>query len=84
MSSSTVSEGVERGDAALAGRCWKLSDGLEVWSVSRARLEVYCRLPPAFRAGTFELSGRGATEYREDGEAVVRTLRGGPEIIFEL
>lgn len=79
---------VERGDAALAGRCWKLSDGLEVWSVLYEHgSEVYyadCR--PAFRSRYVRVVGPWElTEYREDGEAVVRgTLRGGPEIIFEL
>ncbi|HKY03728.1 MAG TPA: hypothetical protein VJQ56_02495, partial [Blastocatellia bacterium] len=24
---------IHRGDASLHGRCWKLGDGLEVWSV---------------------------------------------------
>ncbi|HSO76351.1 MAG TPA: hypothetical protein VLU47_16075 [Blastocatellia bacterium] len=79
---------VERGDAALDGRCWKLCDGLEVWSVLYEHgAEVYyadCR--PAFRSRYVRVVGPWElTEYQEDGEAVVRgTLRGGPEIIFEL
>jgi hypothetical protein len=79
---------VERGDAALDGRCWKLSDGLEVWSVLYEHgAELYyadCR--PAFRSRYVRVVGPWElTEYQEDGEAVVRgTLRGGSEVIFEL
>ncbi len=79
---------VERGDAALDGRCWKLSDGLEVWSVLYEHgAEVYyadCR--PAFRSRYVRVVGPWElTEYQEDGEVVVRgTLRGGQEITFEL
>ncbi|HWO00953.1 MAG TPA: hypothetical protein VNS63_16960 [Blastocatellia bacterium] len=79
---------VERGDAALDGRCWKLGDGLEVWSVlyEHGAEAYYADCRPAFRSRyvrvvlPWEL-----TEYQEDGEAVVRgTLQGGPEVIFEL
>lgn len=79
---------VERGDAALAGRCWKLGDGLEVWSVLYERgAEVYyadCR--PAFRSRYVRVVAPWElTEYQEDGEAIVRgTIQGGPEVIFEL
>lgn len=79
---------VERQDAALDGRCWKLGDGLEIWSVLYEHgAEVYyadCR--PAFRSRYVRVVGPWElTEYQEDGEAVVRcTIHGGPEIIFEL
>jgi hypothetical protein len=79
---------VEREDAALDGRCWKLGDGLEVWSVLYEHgSEVYyadCR--PAFRSRYVRVVGPWElTEYQEDGEAVVRcTVSEGPEIIFEL
>jgi hypothetical protein len=79
---------VERQDAALDGRCWKLGDGLEIWSVLYEHgSEVYyadCR--PAFRSRYVRVVGPWElTEYQEDGEAVVRcTIHGGPEIIFEL
>ncbi|MEK6303847.1 MAG: hypothetical protein AABO41_24350 [Acidobacteriota bacterium] len=79
---------VERQNAALDGRCWKLGDGLEIWSVLYEHgAEVYyadCR--PAFRSRYVRVLGPWElTEYQEDGEAVVRgAIRGGPEIIFEL
>lgn len=79
---------VERQDAALDGRCWKLGDGLEIWSVLYEHgAEVYyadCR--PAFRSRYVRVVGPWElTEYQEDGEAVVRcTISGGPEIVFEL
>src|SRR6185295_19669687 len=79
---------VERDNAALDGRCWKLGDGLEIWSVLYEHgAEVYyadCR--PAFRSRYVRVLGPWElTEYQEDGEAVVRgAIRGGPEIIFEL
>jgi uncharacterized protein DUF3881 len=78
----------ERGDAALHGRCWKVGDGLEVWSILYERGDdmYYADCRPAFRSRyvrkflPWEL-----VEYDEDGEAIVR---GGalesPEIVFEL
>jgi hypothetical protein len=78
----------QRGDAALHGRCWKLGNGLEVWSILYERgAEMYyadCR--PAFRSRyvrtvlPWEL-----VEYDEDGEAIVRGgVPGAPEVVFEL
>jgi Domain of unknown function, E. rectale Gene description (DUF3881) len=78
----------QRGEAALHGRCWKIGDGLEVWSIVYERgSELYyadCR--PAFRSRyvrtvlPWEL-----VEYDEDGEAIVRgRLPGAPEVVFEL
>jgi hypothetical protein len=79
---------VERGEAALHGRCWKVGDGLEVWSVLyETGTDLYyadCR--PAFRSryvrtiGPWEL-----IEYDEDGEAIVRgSIEGTSEVVFEL
>ena len=78
----------QRGEAALHGRCWKIGDGLEVWSIVYERgSELYyadCR--PAFRSRyvrtvlPWEL-----VEYDEDGEAIVRgRVPGAPEVVFEL
>lgn len=78
----------QRGEAALHGRCWKLGDGLEVWSILYEHgAELYyadCR--PAFRSRyvrtvlPWEL-----VEYDEDGEAIVRGgVPGAPEVVFEL
>jgi Domain of unknown function, E. rectale Gene description (DUF3881) len=78
----------QRGEASLHGRCWKIGDGLEVWSIVYERgSELYyadCR--PAFRSRyvrtvlPWEL-----VEYDEDGEAIVRgRLPGAPEVVFEL
>ena len=79
---------VQRGEAALHGRCWKLGDGLEVWSIlyeSGADL-YYADCRPAFRSRyvrtvlPWEL-----VEYDEDGEAIVRgAVPGVPEVVFEL
>jgi hypothetical protein len=79
---------VERGDAALHGRCWKVGDGLEIWSVLyETETDLYyadCR--PAFRSryvrtiGPWEL-----IEYDEDGEAIVRgAIEGTTDVVFEL
>ncbi|SRR6266404_1466999 len=79
---------VDRGDAALHGRCWKVGDGLEVWSVlyEKGADLYYADCRPAFRSryvrtiGPWEL-----IEYDEDGEAIVRgSLDGTTEVIFEL
>ena len=78
----------QRGEAALHGRCWKLGDGLEVWSILyELGSDLYyadCR--PAFRSRyvrtvlPWEL-----VEYDEDGEAIVRGgVPGAPELVFEL
>ncbi|HXI88593.1 MAG TPA: DUF3881 family protein [Blastocatellia bacterium] len=78
----------QRGDAALHGRCWKLGDGLEVWSIlyERGADLYYADCRPAFRSRyvrtvlPWEL-----VEYDEDGEAIVRGgVPGAAEIVFEL
>jgi hypothetical protein len=78
----------ERGDAALHGRCWKLGDGLEVWSIlyERGADLYYADCRPAFRSRYVrKILPWELVEYDEDGEAIVRgSARGAPEIIFEL
>lgn len=77
-----------RGDAALHGRCWKIGDGLEVWSILYQRgSELYytdCR--PAFRSRYVRrLEPWELVEYDEDGEAIVRgLLNGSRDVVFEL
>jgi hypothetical protein len=79
---------IHRGDATLHGRCWRLGDGLEVWSIvyDGAAQLYYADCRPAFRSRyvrtvyPWEL-----IEYDEDGEAIVRgRIRDGAEVIFEL
>ncbi|HJQ68927.1 MAG TPA: DUF3881 family protein [Blastocatellia bacterium] len=79
---------VHRGDVTLHGRCWKLSEGLEVWSIlyERAAEIYYADCRPAFRSRyVHHVQPWELIEYDEDGEAIVRgLLPGGAEIIFEL
>ena len=79
---------IHRGDATLHGRCWRLGEGLEVWSIvyDGAAQLYYADCRPAFRSRyvrtvyPWEL-----IEYDEDGEAIVRgRIRDGVEVIFEL
>jgi hypothetical protein len=77
-----------RGNATLHGRCWKLGNGLEIWSiVYECAPELYyadCR--PAFRSRYVRtIMPWELIEYDEDGEAIVRgCIQGGPDVIFEL
>jgi len=79
---------VYRADITLHGRCWKLGDGLEVWSVLyESPSELYyadCR--PAFRSRyVYNIQPWEMAEYCEDGEAIVHgRLCPGPEVFFEL
>jgi hypothetical protein len=79
---------VYRADITLHGRCWKLGDGLEVWSVIyESPSELYfadCR--PAFRSRyVYSIQPWEMAEYCEDGEAIVHgKLCPGPDIFFEL
>ena len=65
----------QRGESALHGRCWKLGDGLEVWSIlyeSGAEL-YYADCRPAFRSRYVRtILPWELVEYDEDGEAIVR------------
>jgi hypothetical protein len=77
-----------REDAALLGRCWKIGDGLEVWSIlyQRGSQLYYADCRPAFRSRYVRrLEPWELVEYDEDGEAIVRgLLSGSREIVFEL
>ena len=77
-----------RGDAALHGRCWKIGDGLEVWSIlyQRASELYYADCRPAFRSRYVRrLEPWELVEYDEDGEAIVRgRLSGSRDVVFEL
>src|SRR5215467_11042134 len=79
---------VYRADITLHGRCWKVGDGLEVWSVLyESPSELYyadCR--PAFRSRyVYNIQPWEMAEYCEDGEAIVHgRLCPGPEVFFEL
>jgi hypothetical protein len=77
-----------RGAATLHGWCWKIGDGLEIWSViyehDQDMCQVDCR--PAFRGRyVHHIQPWELIEFDEDGEALVRGgLADGTEIIFEL
>jgi hypothetical protein len=78
----------QRGDAALHGRCWKLGEGLEVWSIvyERGADLYYADCRPAFRSRYVRtILPWELVEYDEDGEAIVHgAVLGAPEIVFEL
>src|SRR6185436_13015343 len=78
----------QRGEAALHGRCWKLGDGLEVWSIlfERGPDLYYADCRPAYRSRYVRtILPWELVEYDEDGEAIVRgAVPGAPEIVFEL
>ena len=79
---------VRRGDAAIHGRCWKLGDGLEVWSIlyERGPDMYYADCRPAFRSRYVRtIVPWELIEYEEDGEAIVcGSLGGAHEVVFEL
>jgi hypothetical protein len=79
---------VYRADIALHGRCWKLGDGLEVWSVlyESPSEQYYADCRPAFRSRyLYNIQPWEMAEYCEDGEAIIRArLCPGPEVFFEL
>jgi hypothetical protein len=79
---------VHRGDVTLHGRCWRLAEGIEVWSIlyERATEIYYADCRPAFRSRyVHHIQPWELIEYDEDGEAIVRgILPGGAEVIFEL
>ncbi|MFY9553764.1 MAG: DUF3881 family protein [Blastocatellia bacterium] len=78
----------ERGVAALHGRCWKLGEGLEVWSILYEHGEdlYYADCRPAFRSRYVRtILPWELVEYDEDGEAIVRgSVPGAPDVVFEL
>ena len=66
---------LSRRGAVLHGRCWKLGEGLEVWTVlyeSGTGEVFYADCLPGFRARyTQRVSSWALTEYDEDGEVIV-------------
>lgn len=81
---------VNRRGAVLHGRCWKLGEGLEVWTVlyeSDSGDKFYADCRPGFRARYIQtISPWALTEYDEEGEALVHGFREGTdrEVLFEL
>jgi hypothetical protein len=79
-----------RRGAVLHGRCWKLGEGLEVWTVlyeSGTGEIFYADCRPGFRARYAQrISPWALTEYDEDGEAIVHGYCDGTEteVLFEL
>ncbi len=84
------SDQLSRRGAVLHGRCWKLGEGLEVWTVlyeSGSGDVFYADCRPGFRARYIQtISPWALTEYDEEGEAVVHGYRDGTdcEVLFEL
>jgi len=74
----------------LHGRCWKLGEGLEVWTVlyeSGSGDLFYADCRPGFRARYVQkIAPWALTEYDEEGEAVIHGYREGTdcEVLFEL
>jgi hypothetical protein len=81
---------LQRRGATLHGRCWKLGDGLEVWTVlyeSGTGEIFYADCRPGFRARyTQRISPWALTEYDEEGEAIVHGYcdNSETEVLFEL
>jgi len=81
---------LSRRGAVLHGRCWKLGEGLEVWTVlyeSDSGDVFYADCRPGFRARYIQTIAPWAlTEYDEEGEAVIHGYRQGTdcEVLFEL
>lgn len=81
---------LSRRGAVLHGRCWKLGDGLEVWTVlyeSGTGEVFYADCRPGFRARyTQRISPWALTEYDEEGEAVIHGYCNDydTEVLFEL
>jgi hypothetical protein len=79
-----------RRGAVLHGRCWKLGEGLEVWTVlyeSGTGDVFYANCRPGFRARFMQrIAPWALTEYDEEGEAVVHGYVDGTEteVLFEL
>ena len=81
---------LSRRGAVIHGRCWKLGQGLEVWTVlyeSGSGDVFYADCRPGFRARYIQtISPWALTEYDEEGEAVIHGYRQGTdcEVLFEL
>ena len=74
---------LSRRGAVLHGRCWKLGEGLEVWTVlyeSGSGDLFYADCRPGFRARYIQTIAPWAlTEYDEEGEAVIHGYREGTD-----
>ena len=72
------------------GRCWKLGEGLEVWTVlyeAESGETFYADCRPGFRARHAQFIGPWAlTEYDKEGEAIIHGYCQGTqnEVLFEL
>lgn len=81
---------VTRKNGILHGRCWRLGEGLEVWTVlyeSETGEVVHADCRPGFRAQfTQHLSPWISNEFDEEGEALVHGFieDSETEILFEL
>jgi hypothetical protein len=80
---------LSRRGAVLHGRCWKLGEGLEVWTVlyESGSDMFYADCRPAFRARYIQtITPWALTEYDEEGEAIIHGYREGTdcEVLFEL
>lgn len=81
---------LSRRGAVLHGRCWKLGEGLEVWTVlyeSDSGEVFYADCRPGFRARYAQrLSPWALTEYDEEGEAIIHGYCADTdaEVLFEL
>ncbi len=80
---------LSRRGAVLHGRCWKLGEGLEVWTVlyESGSDMFYADCRPAFRARCIQtITPWALTEYDEEGEAIIHGYREGTdcEVLFEL
>ncbi len=81
---------LSRRGAVLHGRCWKLGEGLEVWTVlyeSGTGEVFYANCRPGFRARFAQrITPWALTEYDEEGEAVVHGYcdNTDTEVLFEL
>src|SRR5436853_5258767 len=81
---------LSRRGAVIHGRCWKLGEGLEVWTVlyeSGTGDVFYANCRPGFRARYAQrISPWALTEYDEEGEAVGHGYCDGTvtEVLFEL
>jgi len=79
-----------RRGAVLHGRCWKLGEGLEVWTVlyeSETGDVFYANCRPGFRARYRQrIAPWALTEYDQEGEAVIHGYWDGTdtEVLFEL
>jgi len=80
---------IRRRGATIHGCCWKIGDGVEVWTILYESDDEYyyadCR--PAFRPRNAQpIEAWELVEYDEDGEAVVegRLSPSSPPVAFEL